>query len=92
MSSAPRAADPAASTATYSDLMADSQALVAEETLRLVDLRGIARLHGCRRRHRGIPDRGRRARIRDLRLTLFDLPAVVAAAPSRLAAPGWRIA
>lgn len=76
------AADPALA-ARYSALMADSQALVAEDTLRLVDFRGIttlmdvgggtgAFLAAVGRAHPGI------------RRRLFDLPAVVAGAEARL--------
>ena len=67
----------------YSQLMADSQGLVAEDTLRLVDFRGIgtlmdvgggtgAFLAAVGRAHPGI------------RRRLFDLPAVVAGAGARL--------
>ena len=76
------AADPDLA-ARYSDLMADSQGLVAEDTLRLVDFRGIthlmdvgggtgAFLAAVGQAHPGI------------RRTLFDLPAVVAGARARL--------
>jgi demethylspheroidene O-methyltransferase len=76
------AADPDLA-ARYSDLMADSQGLVAEDTLRLVDFRGIthlmdvgggtgAFLAAVGQAHPG------------LRRTLFDLPAVVAGARARL--------
>ncbi len=69
------AADPAAA-ARYSRLMTDSQALVAEDTLALADLRGVRRLldigggtgaflQAVRAAHPG-PD-----------LVLFDLPAVL---------------
>jgi demethylspheroidene O-methyltransferase len=72
------AADPAQA-ARYSALMADTQTLVAEDALRLVDLAGVrhlmdvgggtgAFLRAVARRHPG------------LALTLFDLPAVLAAA------------
>jgi demethylspheroidene O-methyltransferase len=72
------AADPVLA-ARYSQLMADSQALVAEDTLRLVDLRRArhlmdvgggtgAFLAAVGQRHAG------------LRRTLFDLPTVVAGA------------
>jgi demethylspheroidene O-methyltransferase len=82
------AADPALA-ARYSELMADSQGLVAEDTLRLVDFRGIthlmdvgggtgAFLAAVARAHPG------------LALTLFDLPAVVAGATARLG-PGVTI-
>lgn len=78
------AADPDLA-ARYSDLMADSQGLVAEDTLRLVDFRKIthlmdvgggtgAFLAAVGRAHPG------------LRRTLFDLPAVVAGARARLGA------
>ena len=78
------AADPALA-ARYSQLMADSQALVAEDTLRLIDFRGIrhlidigggtgAFLAAVGKAHPGM------AR------TLFDLPAVVAGAEARLGA------
>jgi demethylspheroidene O-methyltransferase len=74
-------------TARYSRLMADSQILVAEETLRLVDLSGArevldvgggtgAFLAALGQAHPGP------------RLHLFDLPAVVPAARDRLAAAG----
>jgi demethylspheroidene O-methyltransferase len=80
------AADPALA-ARYSQLMAESQVLVAEDTLRLADLRGVTRLMdvgggtGTFLRHVAAahPRIGR---------VLFDLPAVVAAAP---AAPGLTI-
>ena len=76
------AADPGLA-GRYSQLMADSQGLVAEDTLRLVDFRGIthlmdvgggtgAFLAAVGRAHPGI------------RRTLFDLPAVVAGAEARL--------
>lgn len=76
------AADPALA-ARYSALMADSQALVAEDTLRLVDFRGIqtlmdvgggtgAFLSAVGQAHPAI------------RRWLFDLPAVVAGAGARL--------
>lgn len=68
----------------YSRLMADSQALVAADTLRLVDLRGV--------RHLMDVGGGTGAFLAavahahpDLRLTLFDLPAVVPGASARLA-------
>ncbi|QYK40581.1 MAG: methyltransferase domain-containing protein [Paracoccaceae bacterium] len=72
------AADPETA-ARYSRLMEDSQTLVAEDTLRLADLRGVAHLmdvgggtgaflRAVARAHPG------------LRLTLFDLPAVLDAA------------
>lgn len=84
------AAEDPATAATYSRLMSDSQALVAEDTLDLVDLRGVRHLMdvggGTGTFLRAVADRHAH-----LRLTLFDLPAVVAQAPvgGRLAAvPG----
>jgi demethylspheroidene O-methyltransferase len=82
------AADPDLA-ARYSALMADSQALVAEDTLRLADLSSVrhlmdvgggtgAFLSAVGRSHPGI------------RRTLFDLPAVVAGAGARLG-PGVTI-
>jgi demethylspheroidene O-methyltransferase len=71
-------ADPALA-ARYSALMADSQALVAEDTLRLVNLRGVRHLMdvgggtGAFLSAVGAAHPG-------LRRTLFDLPAVVAGA------------
>jgi demethylspheroidene O-methyltransferase len=78
------AADPSLA-ARYSDLMADSQGLVAEDTLRLADFRGIRQLMdvgggtGAFLAAVGAahPEIGR---------TLFDLPAVVAGAGARLGA------
>ncbi|MDM7930590.1 methyltransferase [Tabrizicola sp.] len=78
------AADPDLA-ARYSELMADSQGLVAEDTLRLVDFRGVthlmdvgggtgAFLAAVGRAHPG------------LKRSLFDLPAVVAGAQGRLGA------
>jgi demethylspheroidene O-methyltransferase len=76
------AADPDLA-ARYSRLMADSQALVAEDTLRLVDFRGI--------RHLMDVGGGTGAFLAAvgaahpaIRRTLFDLPAVVAGAAARL--------
>jgi demethylspheroidene O-methyltransferase len=82
------AADPGLA-ARYSDLMADSQGLVAEDTLKLVDFRGIthlmdvgggtgAFLAAVGRAHPG------------MQRSLFDLPAVVAGARARLG-PGVTI-
>lgn len=73
-----QAEDPATA-ATYSRLMSDSQSVVAEETLRHLDL--------CASRHlmdvgggTGTFLRAVHDRWPALRLTLFDLPAVLAAA------------
>ena len=71
----------------YSDLMADSQGLVAADTLRLADFRGVAHLMdvgggtGAFLAAVGAAHPG-------LRMTLFDLPAVVPGATARLAAAG----
>lgn len=76
------AADPDLA-ARYSDLMADSQGLVADDTLRLVDLRGV--------RHLMDVGGGTGAFLAvvgkahpQVKRTLFDLPAVVAGAKARL--------
>lgn len=82
-----RAATDPSTAQRYSDLMADSQVLVAEETLRLIDLSKArhvldvgggtgAFLTALGQRHAGP------------RLHLFDLPAVVPAAESRFAGAG----
>jgi demethylspheroidene O-methyltransferase len=67
----------------YSRLMADSQALVAEDTLRLTDLRGITHLMDV-----GGGTGAFLAAVGQaypgLQRTLFDLPAVVAKARARL--------
>jgi len=71
--------------AEYSRLMATSQDLVADETLDAVSLAGISRLMdvgggtGVFLEHVG-------ARYPDLSLHLFDLPAVIQSAKSRLSA------
>ncbi len=72
------AADPSLA-ARYSTLMSDSQGLVAEDTLRLVDFRGITRLMdvgGGTGAFLAAVGRAHPA----ITLTLFDLPAVVAGA------------
>ncbi len=72
------AADPSLA-ARYSTLMSDSQGLVAEDTLRLVDFRGITRLMdvgGGTGAFLAAVGRAHPA----IALTLFDLPAVVAGA------------
>jgi demethylspheroidene O-methyltransferase len=76
--------------ATYSGLMADSQTLVAEDTLRLVDFGSIRHLMdvgggtGAFLAAAGDANPG-------LRMTLFDLPAVVPGATKRLARFGRRV-
>jgi demethylspheroidene O-methyltransferase len=80
------AADPGLA-ARYSRLMADSQGLVAEDTLRLVNFRGISRLMdvgGGTGAFLAAVGRAHPA----IALTLFDLPAVVAGAGARLAEAG----
>lgn len=64
----------------YSGLMADSQALVAEDTLKLADLSGVTRLMDIGG-GTGTFLRAVAARHPALELVLFDLPHVVAAAP-----------
>lgn len=76
------AADPALA-ARYSDLMADSQGLVADDTLRLIDFRGITHLMDVGGGTGAFLDAVGKAHPA-LKRTLFDLPAVVAGARSRL--------
>ena len=83
------AADPALA-ARYSALMSDSQALVAEDTLRLVGMRGIRRLMDVGGGTGAFLAAVAKARP-GIALTLFDLPAVVAGArlgPSVTIVPG----
>jgi demethylspheroidene O-methyltransferase len=72
---------------TYSDLMADSQALVAEETLRTVDFGGITRLMDV-----GGGSGAFLAAVASaypkLQATLFDLPEVVPSAEERFRRAG----
>ncbi|MFY0693098.1 MAG: methyltransferase domain-containing protein [Paracoccaceae bacterium] len=65
--------------ARYSDLMAQTQALVAEETLRSVDLKPATHLMDIGG-GTGAFLRAVRKDYPDMRLTLFDLPSVVEAA------------
>ena len=80
------AADPAVA-AKYSALMADSQALVAADTLATVDLAGVRHLMDV-----GGGSGAFLTAVADaypaLRMTLFDLPAVVPSARDRFAAAG----
>ncbi|AZL60711.1 methyltransferase domain-containing protein [Tabrizicola piscis] len=78
------AADPDLA-ARYSDLMADSQGLVAEDTLRLVDFRGITHLMDVGGGTGAFLAAVGKAHPQ-LTRTLFDLPAVVAGARARLGA------
>jgi demethylspheroidene O-methyltransferase len=72
--------------ATYSTLMADSQTLVAEDVLRLVDLAGVRHLMDVGG-GTGAFLRAVAAAHPGLKLTLFDLPAVLDSArlPPRIA-------
>jgi demethylspheroidene O-methyltransferase len=74
-------------TATYSALMADSQALVAEDTLRMVDLRGVRHLMDIGG-GTGAFLSAVGAAYPEPALTLFDLPVVVEGATARLARAG----
>jgi len=75
---------PGQQAATYSDLMAQTQGLVAEETLRTVDLSGVSHLMDVGG-GTGAFLRAVRAQYDDLSLSLFDLPPVVAEAGPALA-------
>ena len=80
------AEDPTAA-ATYSKLMSDSQALVAQDTLALTDLSKVSHVMdvgggtGAFLAHVG-------QAYSDIRMTLFDLPAVVSNATERFASLG----
>ncbi|MDO8882225.1 methyltransferase, partial [Pseudotabrizicola sp.] len=74
------AADPTLA-ARYSQLMADSQALVAADTLRLVNLSGTRHLMDVGG-GTGAFLQAVQAHYPKLDLTLFDLPAVVSGAPA----------
>ena len=76
------AADPSLAT-RYSDLMADSQGLVADDTLRLVDFRGVTHLMDVGGGTGAFLAAVGAAHPR-VKRTLFDLPAVVAGARARL--------
>lgn len=78
---------PQAQAQTYSQLMADSQALVAEDTLATVDFRGISRLMDIGGGS-GAFLAAVGAAHRDIRLTLFDLPQVAPQAQARFSAEG----
>ena len=78
--------DPAV-TATYSDLMAQSQVLVAEDTLRMVDLSRVTRLMDVGG-GTGAFVAAVGAAHPHILLDLFDLPVVLQGAASRLAAQG----
>ena len=78
--------DPAV-TQTYSDLMADSQGLVAQDTLRLVDLSGVTRLLDVGGGSGAFLLAVAQACPKP-ELMLFDLPDVVPTARSRFDAAG----
>lgn len=80
------AVDPAV-TQTYSTLMAESQVLVAEDTLRMVDLSGVKRLLDVGG-GTGAFLAAVGAAYPRLHLSLLDLPVVLAGAGQRLAAEG----
>lgn len=73
--------------ATYSDLMAESQTLVAEEALRVLDLRGIGTLLDIGGGTGAFLTAVGKA-YPDLRLHLFDLPPVIDPATARFAQAG----
>ena len=77
----------AAETARYSRLMTDSQAMVAEDTLRAVSLRGVRRLCDVGG-GTGAFLRAAGARNAAMGLVLFDLPQVVPAAEAAFADAG----
>jgi demethylspheroidene O-methyltransferase len=80
------ATDPAV-TALYSGLMADSQGLVAEDTLRIVDLKGVKRLLDVGG-GTGAFLLAVGAKYPSLAIGLFDLPVVVAGAEARIRRDG----
>jgi demethylspheroidene O-methyltransferase len=73
--------------ATYSDLMAESQTLVAEEALRVLDLKGIETLLDIGGGTGAFLTAVGRA-YPDFKLHLFDLPQVIEPASARFAAAG----
>jgi demethylspheroidene O-methyltransferase len=73
--------------ATYSGLMSDTQAMVAEDTLRLVSLAGVSHLMDVGGGTGAFLATAGQAWPR-LRMTLFDLPDVVSGARARFAAAG----
>jgi demethylspheroidene O-methyltransferase len=81
------AADDPATAQRYSDLMADSQTLVAADTLQMVSFAGIRHLMDVGGGTGAFLTAVGRAHP-DPRLTLFDLPAVVPTAEARFRAAG----
>lgn len=80
--------DPAV-TQTYSDLMADSQGLVAQDTLRMVNLSGIRRLLDVGGGSGAFALAVAQA-YPDMDLMVFDLPQVVPAAQTRFHSAGMQ--
>jgi demethylspheroidene O-methyltransferase len=76
---------PAAEANVYSDLMAQSQRLVAEDTLRAVSLKGVSHLLDVGGGTGAFLEAVGKAAPR-MKMTLFDLPAVVPGAEQRFAA------
>ncbi|MBS0123594.1 methyltransferase [Thetidibacter halocola] len=70
-------------TATYSDLMAQSQGLVAQDTLRAVSLKDVSHLVDIGGGSGAFAEAAALS-APDLRVTLFDLPPVMEAAGRRL--------
>ncbi|MDU8910935.1 methyltransferase [Aestuariicoccus sp. MJ-SS9] len=83
------AVDPA-TTATYSELMAQSQGLVAQDTLACVSLQGVTRLLDVGGGTGAFAEAAAEA-TPGLAVTLFDLPKVIDAARTRLAGRADRI-
>lgn len=81
------ATDPSV-TARYSQLMSDSQSLVAADTLDLVDMRGVKHLMDVGG-GTGAFLAAAAARHDDLKMTLYDLPAVAPAAQTRFDGLGF---
>ena len=73
--------------ATYSDLMAQSQRLVAEDTLRAVSFKGVRRLMDVGGGTGAFLEAVGRA-YPDMEMALFDLPQVTPGATARFAAAG----
>ncbi|WP_415922645.1 methyltransferase [Tateyamaria sp. SN6-1] len=73
--------------ATYSDLMAQSQRLVAEDTLRAVSLKGVQHLMDIGGGTGAFLEAAGHM-ARDMHMTLFDLPQVVPEAQARFDAAG----
>lgn len=78
---------PPAEAATYSDLMAQSQRLVAEDTLLAVSLGGVSHLLDVGGGTGAFLEAAGRA-APSMQMTLFDLPPVVPDAKARFAAAG----